>query len=68
MFSSIVFVRIQNAFFHTYTKKKKKECGEGKEERIQNLPFDRLLPFGSCSSVATELLFLESKLSRPEIE
>ena len=42
MFSSIVFVRIQNAFFHTYTKKKKKECGEGKEEKIQNLPFDRL--------------------------
>ena len=69
MFSSIVFVRIQNAFFHTYTKRKeKKEHGEGKEERIQNLPFDRLLPFGSCSSAATELLFLESKLSRPEIE
>ena len=34
-----------------------KESGEGKEEIIQNLPLGRLLPFGSCSSAATELLF-----------
>lgn len=55
--------------FSTHTqKRKKKESGEGEEERIQNLPFDRLLPFGSCSSAATELLFLEGKLSKPEIE
>ena len=37
MFSSIVFVRIQNAFFHTYTKRKeKKRVGKGrrKESKI----------------------------------
>ena len=44
-------------YTHTQKIKKKKESGEGKEEIIQNLPLGRLLPFGSCSSAATELLF-----------